>query len=330
MKYSLFLSSSVRTGCEFCTMGLLFTIFFLFPLNAVATPSVVVSLKPLHSLVAAVMDGVGVPTLIVQGTGSGHGYQLLPDDAKKLADADIVFWIGPQMETFLVKSLKNLPVSTEVIALADVRGMCLLDMRTGGNFEMHHHVHHADGHHAYSSGESDDSHYKDLHFWLDPKNAEVIIHMIAHVLAKRDPASAQRYSDNAKNYGKRLHNLIKDIDHDLTPFRGQSFIVFHDAYQYFEKRFGMSAVAAITVSPEQVPGVKRISQIRDTVKKLGPVCVFSEPQFESRLIKTVIEGTGARTGRLDPLGVAIPAGPDQYLTLIRNLADSLKDCLGSQ
>jgi len=296
----------------------------LFPPGAVAAPSVAVSIKPLHSLVAAVMDRVGEPVLIVQGAGSEHGYQLRPDDAKTLAGSDIVFWVGPQMETFLVKPLKNLSADAETVALVRSPGVHLLDMRDGGSFEPHDHSHEHDEDHA---REEHGHHHQDLHFWLDPQNVGAAVRAIADVLAAKDPANARHYHSNARAYEQRLDSLTAEVDRKLAPFRGQPFIVFHDAYQYFEKRFGMPAAGSITVSPEQAPGVRRIEEIRTKVKEINSVCVFSEPQFEPRLVKTVTEGTGARTGVLDPLGADIKPGPEQYFTLIRNLAASLKNCL---
>jgi len=306
--------------------GFFLAVMLLFPLRAVAAPSVAVSIRPLHSLVAAVMDEVGVPALIVQGAGSEHGYQLRPDDAKKLASADIVFWAGPQMETFLVKPLENLSSGAAIVALANGPGVHLLTMRSGGNFGLRHHVREHDD----ETDGSGDDHRQDLHFWLDPQNAGAALHTIADILARKDPANAGHYRTNAKAYEQRLKKLMAEVDHELAPFRGRPFIVFHDAYQYFEKRFNMPAAGSITVSPEQAPGVRWIAELRNKVKKLGSVCIFSEPQFEPRLVATVIEGTHARTGVLDPLGADIRQGPEQYPALIRNLADSLKNCLASE
>lgn len=294
---------------------LCFIVLFV-PVNAMAVPSVVVSIKPLHSLVSAVMDGAGKPLLIVQGAGSEHGYQLRPADAQKLMNADIVFWTGPQMETFLVKPLQNLSADAEIIGLADAPDIHLLDMRDGGGFEGH------EGH--------ADHHYTDLHFWLDPQNAKAIVRFVADRLAGKDHENAALYRRNARAYERRLDGLMAKIIRELAQVRGRPFIVFHDAYQYFEKRFGMQAAGSITVSPEQAPGIKRITAIHEKVKKLDSVCIFSEPQFSPRVVQTVIEGTNARAGVLDPLGADISEGPEQYIMLIRNIAASLKNCLGAE
>jgi len=294
-------------------------ILLLLPASASAAPAVAVSIKPLHSLVAAVMDGVGMPVLIVQGAGSEHGYQLRPDDAKALAASDIVFWAGPGMETFLVKPLANLAPRAVIVALADVPGVELLKMRDGGNFEAHHHDHEHSAHAEHG--------HQDLHFWLDPHNVAAAVRAIAVTLAEKDPANARHYHSNAKMVQQGLMQLTQQVRSQLAPYRGRPFIVFHDAYQYFERRFDIPAAGSVTVSPEQAPGVRRISEIRNKVKQLGSVCVFSEPQFEPRVVTTVIAGTGARTGVLDPLGADIAPGPDQYPALIHQLADSLVHCL---
>ncbi|MBV2144361.1 zinc ABC transporter substrate-binding protein ZnuA [Falsochrobactrum sp. TDYN1] len=297
---------------------------------------VVVSIKPLHSLVAAVMQGVGEPRLIVQSAGSGHAYSLKPSDAEALEHAKIIFWAGPSMETFLDKPIDTLGEGAQVVALGDVDGLTKLKFREGGPFESHDHAAESHSHedHAHNDGhnhqdEAHDHHHGeyDLHFWLDPQNGKVLVGDIAKVLGENDPENAARYEKNAESYTTKLDALTMDVKAELAPVKDKSFIVFHDAYQYFENRFGVKAVGSITVSPEKAPGASRIKDIHEKIKSLGAVCVFSEPQFEPKLVRTVIEGTDAQTGILDPLGAELKDGPDLYPQLIRNLAASLKDCL---
>ena len=154
-----------------------------------------------------------------------------------------------------------------------------------------------------------------------------MVHEIEEALVEADPSNASAYEANAKALMSRLDDLVAEIDAELEPVKGRGYVVFHDAYQYFEKRFGVSAVGSITVSPEVLPGAERVAQLQDKVRDLGATCVFSEPQFEPKLVATVTENTNAGTGVLDPLGSAIDDGPDLYFTLIRNMAGSLKDCL---
>lgn len=301
---------------------------------------VVVSIKPLHSIVSAVMQGVGEPKLIVQGAGSEHVYSLKPSDAEAIEHAKVIFWAGPSMETFLDKPIDTLGEGAKVIALGDAEGLTRLKFREGGPFEAHDHGHegHDHGHddkkhdHAAEASEAGHDHDHghgeyDLHFWLDPQNGKVLATDIAKTLGASDPEHTAQYEKNARDYGEKIDALTREIASELEPVKDKPFIVFHDAYQYFENRFGVKAAGSITVSPEKAPGAARIKEIHDKIKSLGATCVFSEPQFEPKLVKTVIDGTEARTGILDPLGAELKDGPDLYPQLIRNLADSLKTCL---
>ena len=170
-------------------------------------------------------------------------------------------------------------------------------------------------------------HGEDPHVWLDPVNAKAMVHEIEEALVEADPSNAAAYEANAEALMSRLDDLVAEIDAELEPVKGRGYVVFHDAYQYFEARFGVSAVGSITVSPEVLPGAERVAELQDKVRDLGATCVFSEPQFEPKLVATVTENTNAGTGVLDPLGASIKDGPDLYFTLIRNMAKSLKDCL---
>ncbi|MHC5234162.1 zinc ABC transporter substrate-binding protein ZnuA [Brucella sp. LJL56] len=313
---------------------------------------VVVSIKPLHSIVSAVMQGVGEPKLIVQGAGSEHVYSLKPSDAEAIEHAKVIFWAGPSMETFLDKPIDTLGDGAKVVALGEADGLTKLKFREGGPFEAHNHGaeghdHGAEGHdhahddkkdadkahdHGAEASEGGHDHHHghseyDLHFWLDPQNGKVLAADIAKTLSESDPEHTAQYEKNAKDYGEKIDALTKEVASELEPVKDKPFIVFHDAYQYFENRFGVKAAGSITVSPEKAPGAARIKEIHEKIKSLGATCVFSEPQFEPRLVNTVIEGTDAKTGILDPLGAELKDGPDLYPQLIRNLADSLKSCL---
>ena len=303
---------------------------------------VVVSIKPLHSIVSAVMQGVGEPKLIVQGAGSEHVYSLKPSDAEAIEHAKVIFWAGPSMETFLDKPIDTLGEGAKVVALGDADGLTRLKFREGGPFEAHDHGHEGHDHahddkkhdHAAEASEAGHDHDHghgeyDLHFWLDPQNGKVLATDIAKTLGASDSEHAAQYETNARDYGEKIDALTREIASELEPVKDKPFIVFHDAYQYFENRFGVKAAGSITVSPEKAPGAARIKEIHDKIKSLGATCVFSEPQFEPKLVKTVIDGTEARTGILDPLGAELKDGPDLYPQLIRNLAGSLKTCLSN-
>ena len=477
-----------------------------------ADVSVVTSIKPVHSLVSSVMQGVGSPTVIIEGAGSPHTYSLKPSQAKQLQDADLVFWMGDELETFLEGPIQNIAKNAKSIKLIESHGLKKIKFREGGMFDAHDdhddhgdhddHDDHGHGEHAFewagvfdlpagsynwtfakvngdyadpamkmvilksgdieaseekaeallssadtktkqhddklvagevayvlsfdeakktttfkveieadgqfvfftehmpfefedkehffkdasgndvepiaqepdtdnhAHGHDDhgkdkhakddhddhghdkhakddhDDHGKDKHakddhddhghgefdphVWLDPINAKAIVHEIEEALVKADPKNAKKYEANADRIAGELDQLVKELRAQLEPVQEKGFIVFHDAYQYFEQRFGVSAIGSITVSPEVMPGAERVSDLRNKIRDLKATCVFSEPQFEPKLVTTLVEGTDARTGVLDPLGASMTKGPDLYFQLVREMARSLKECLSAK
>ena len=465
------------------------TLISTLTFTAQAEINVVASVKPLHSLVSGVMEGVKKPDLIVKGAASPHTYSLKPSQAKQLEEADLVFWMGHELESFLEQPLEAIATKARVVELIDSQGLKKLDMREGGAFDDHGHdehgqdEHHDDDHkeHGEHSEEGHDDHdgeghafewagifklsagdytwtfakvdgdyadpmmkmvflptssggeegieeqeevaerlikqqssvrrnhdgrlipnkenaYQlvfdanrnvtkmrikikkegsyafftehmpfefeagehflknvsgkdieptaqepeaghhdhhghgefDVHVWLDPENAKVLVQEIKEALVELDPNNAGKYEANAKNLMLKLDRLISEISSTLASSKGKGFVVFHDAYQYFEERFGMTAVGSITVSPEVVPGASRIRELKDKIVELDAHCVFSEPQFQPKIVFTVAEGTQANTGVLDPLGASIADGPELYFTLIRDMANSLQECLSKR
>lgn len=290
------------------------------PAAAAEAPKVVASIKPIQSLVAQVMKGVGEPGLLVTGAASPHTFTMKPSDAKMLRDAKLVVWVGPDMETFLVKPLKA--AGTKDLKLISAPGLTLLDEREGGVWEPHDHGHGAEEHHH-----DDDDHEVNAHLWLSPANAKAIVAAVADALKKIDPANATTYTANAEAESRSIDALDAELAKTLEPVKGKPFVVFHDAYQYLEARYDLNAVGSITVSPDRQPSAKRLAEIRGKLKTLGAVCVFSEPPFEPVLVDTLIQGTGARKGALDPEGALMQPGPDLYATLMRSNAKALVDCL---
>ena len=298
---------------------------------------VVASIKPVHSLVSGVMAGVGEPHLIIRGNTSPHAFSLRPSDAASLENARVVFLVGKSVETSLVSSAGTLARHARIVLLSEAQGLVQRPLRDGGDFETHEHHekehsdegqahdHGADDHHEHHENKGDGE--LDLHLWLDPANAGTMVRVIADTLSEADPANAGAYAANAEMLLRRLEGLTAEIATELAPARNRPFIVFHDAYQHFEGRFGLKAVGSVMVSPDQVPSVRRITELRDKVRRLGAICVFAEVQFEPSLVDTIIEGTSARTGMLDPLGAADPNGSEAYFDLIRNMATSFKQCL---
>ncbi len=306
------------------------------PALADANLRVVASIKPVHSLVSAVMAGVGEPHLLIRGKTSPHTFTMRPSDAAAIADANIVFLIDEAMETALAGAIESLATKADVIALADVEGLVRKPLRKGGAFEADPHRDHdkedakkeAVGQRHDHDHDHDHGHGAfDMHLWLDPVNAWTMARAIADTLSGADPANAAKYKSNARTLLPRLDELSEHISAQVAPARGKPFIVFHDGYRYFEDRFGLKAVGSAVVSAERSPGVKRIRQLRAKVRKLGVVCVFDEPQFDKRMVNVILEGTQARSGTVDPLGAAIEDGPGLYFTLLRNMAASFKSCL---
>jgi zinc transport system substrate-binding protein len=298
--------------------------------TAMAAPAVVASTKPVHSLVSAVMGDTGSPTLLVKGAASPHTYSLRPSDAAALESADIVFWTGHGMELFLGEALESLSTNANVVELAEAPGIELLPLREGGAFEAHAHGDedhdHDHGDEAHELGHAHDE--GDMHFWLDPENAKLMVAHIAKTLSEADPDNAATYAANAGAEQARLDALAAELTEMLAPVADRPFLVFHDAYQYFESRFDLDVAGTVTVSPEAMPGAARIDELRAKVAELGATCVFAEPNFEPAIVSTIVEGTAARAGVLDPEGASLNEGPDLYHQLLRGIATGLVDCLG--
>ncbi len=294
--------------------------------------NVVATIKPIHSIATAVMAGVAEPKLLIDGVASPHTFTLKPSDAKAMAAARVVFHVSNGLEPFMTKVARSLPPTVRVVTLEDAPEIVLLKMRTGGAFEDHDHGSSgkSGGHkhgHKHEPAHDHDANATDGHLYLDPVNAATIATRMAEVLAKVHPAEADRFKANAEAFGREMSALTAELETKTKPLTGRPFIVFHDAYQYFEKRFGLEAAGSVTVSPEVAPSAKRLTALRRRIGELKAVCVFSEPQFEPRLVATITEKTKARRGVLDPLGVSIPAGVAHYPTLLRNLATDLAACL---
>lgn len=290
-----------------------------FSAQVLATPVVATSIKPIDDLARAVMEGVGEPVRLIPPGSSPHTYALKPSERMAAEKADVLFWIGPEVETALAKVTKAMPPSARIVTLAEVPGMELLPARTGGDWERKRPApQRHDGHdHAGSF---------DGHIWLSPANARIIIRTVAATLSLVDAEHAAQYGANADKALRRLEALDAALRQRLAPVKDRPFIVFHDAYQYFEHAYGLHAAGSIMVSPEAMASAGRVAEMRAKINTLGATCVFSEPQFEPRLVQTLIEGTQARTGTLDPLGTTLPSGMEGYEQLLTKLADNLTAC----
>ncbi len=322
--------------------------------SAIAEIKVVTTIKPIHSLVSGVMDGVSNPSLIIEGSNSPHNFSLKPSHAKMLEEADIVFWIGEDLESFMEKPLNSLAKNAVQISFMDLKSIEKLKFREMSDHDDHddhghedehegHDDHDDDGHkdddhddhghddHHGHENEDDDSNHEghnhgefDAHIWLDPVNAKAMVSEIAHELSELDPSNKSNYEKNAEKMISSLDDLIERVSTTIP--KNSSFIVFHDAYQYFENRFNIKAAGALTLNPEVLPGAKQIAEIQEIIEHDSVKCIFSEPQYNPKIIEMLSADMKVLTSVLDPLGANIEAGPEMYNDLILEIASSLKDC----
>jgi len=308
------------------------------------TPQVAVDIAPVHSLVARVMDGVGTPDLIIQPGASPHEYSLRPSEAAALQNANLVFWIGPDLTPWLTDTIKTLAPDAAVTALMEVDGTIKLEFREGALFEAHAHEddddHVDEAHDDHDEEARHDDHddeetgheghgqgAHDPHAWLSPQNAMTWLNVIAGQLSAADPDNAGAYFTNAAAGRTEMEALIGEVIATLDPVRDGQFLVFHDAYQYFEMDFDFPASGAISIGDASDPSPARIAEIQDRIAEQGIDCVLAEPQFNPGLVATVLDGTEAGTGMLDPLGSDLEPGSALYSQLIRNLSTALAGCM---
>jgi len=285
---------------------------------------VLVSIKPFHSLVSAIMQGVSEPLLLINGNNSPHSYALRPSSAENLQQADLVFWGGEILEGFLTKPLQSLASRARLVSLQETAGLRLLPLRSGIGWQKHEtdstNDHSAEDETTSTSG-------TDPHIWLDPYNAKIISAKIVEILTAMDPQNAQSYRINGEKYGLRLELLDRKLKAEMTKVAETPYMVFHDAYQYFEKRYQLNVIGAVTLHLGYGSSVRRLKTVRKTIKKEKIRCIFSEPQFSPKLLQTVTAGTNVKQGTLDPLGAGLESGPELYFTLLNNLSHNISSCL---
>ena len=320
--------------------------FLTFFSSANAEIKVVASIKPIHSLASYLMDGVTKPKLIVDGYSSPHGFALKPSHAKMLQEADIIFWVGEDLENFMEKPLDSIAKKADKIELLEIKGLNKLKFRERNIFAEHDdhddHGHKEDGHkdddhddHAKKEDGHDDhddhdgheGHHHgefDPHIWLDPINAKVILFQMSKHLIENDSKNETIYRANLSKAYKEIDKLTNDVKSELN--KSVASIVFHDAYQYFEKRFNVNILGAFTVNTDVMPGAEQLSEIREIIEHDKVACVFSEPQFNPNIIKAVAKDMNIKTGVVDPLGATLNPGKDLYFDLIKNMSKSFKGC----
>ena len=312
------------------------TIMTLMSTSVMAdVPNVAADIAPIHSLVSKVMDGVGEPKLVIQSGASPHGYRLRPSEAKALQDANLIFWMGEELTPWLEGAIDTLASNASVTALLDQEGIVLHDFRQGALFEAHDHDDH-DDHDDHKDHDDHDGHKDhddhghgahDPHAWLSPENAKLWLNIIASKLSVADPENAASYFTNAAAGQAEIEDMVAEVSATLKPVQGGKFVVFHDAYQYFENDFDFYASGAISLSDASDPSPARIARIQKRIRDEGIQCVLAEPQFKKGLVATVMEGSEATASVIDPLGADIKPGPMLYTQLIKNMAKKIKDCL---
>ena len=340
-----------------------FLSFITFITSVNADFKVVASIKPIHSLASYLMDGVGKPDLIVDGYASPHGFAMKPSHAKMLQEADLIFWVGEDLEAFLEKPLKSIAKKAEKIELMATKNLNVLKFRERNIFDEHDHDDHGHDDHAKKKDDHDDhdhdkkakkdddhdhdhdhdSHAKkedghddhddhdghhhgefDPHIWLDPINAKAILNEMVEHLIENDAANASIYKKNLDKALNELDKLTMNVMTDLN--KSTASIVFHDAYQYFEERFNVNVLGAFTVNTDVMPGAEQLKEIREIIEHDNVSCVFSEPQFNPDIINAVAKDMNIKTGVLDPLGATLNPGKGLYFDLIKNMSSSFKGC----
>ena len=305
---------------------------FFTPANAEI--KVVASIKPIHSLASYLMDGIAKPDLIVDGYASPHGFAMKPSHAKMLQNADLIFWVGEDLESFLEKPLSSIAKKAEKIELMETKGLQVLKFRERNIFDEHDHDDHGHDDHGKKEDDHDDHGHDDHdghahgefdpHIWLDPINAKAMLNEMAEHLIENDTKNEAKYKSNLAKALQEIDKLTIDVMTDLSS--SVASIVFHDAYQYFEKRFNVNILGSFTVNTDVMPGAEQLAEIREIIEHDKVACVFSEPQFNPDIIKAVAKDMNIKTGVVDPLGATLDPGKDLYFNLIRNMSASFKGC----
>ena len=284
-------------------------------------PEVVTDIAPIHGLVARVMGELGAPELLVEPGASPHGYALRPSQVAGLQRADLVVMMGHELTPWLEGPVAQLAAGAVVMELLDTQGTTVLSAREEAAFEPDDHHEH-DHDHAHEGA--------DPHAWLDPQNAVAWLASIADALAELDPANAETYRANAAEGRAEIAAAQAAAADRLAPLAERPYVVFHDAFQYFEARFALAGVGAISLSDAAPPSAARVAEIRALVEAEGVVCAFSEPQFNPAILDTVTQGTGARLGTVDPVGAPLSTGPGFYPALIAAITNDVAACLGGE
>ena len=290
-----------------------FILASLLLIPSVASASTILtSFKPIQMIVTELTQGVSEPDVVMNSNASPHDYALKPSDVKKIQNADMLIWFGPDLEAFLTKVAKS---NDNLVTISEIPNINLRE------FGEDPHDHHHDGH---------DHGSHDPHFWLGIDQVEVASSYISNKLVEVDPQNADVYKKNLEVFLSQLADKKRSIEAQLAPVKDKGYYVFHDAYSYYEDEFGLNKLGHFTVSPERKPGAKTLISIKKTLAKQDVQCVFSEPQFTPAVIESVVRGSSTQKGQLDPVGSDIEVGKGSYFEFLQQLTDSYTSCLSAQ
>jgi zinc transport system substrate-binding protein len=285
-------------------------LLLLLPLQAQSAPAtlrVAATVKPIHSLVAAIMQGTGEPSLIMNTGASPHHYTLRPSERRTLAGASLIFWVGPELETFMPRILHSLDATSTSIALIEADGLIRLPVRTA-----HHHTTTAA--------------HNDPHIWLSARNAHILVDVIADALIKADPANAAIYNANRKRLHQRITQTDSQIRQQLAG-KTSAFLSYHDAYQYFEQAYGLNNAGFVSSGDELSPSAKYVQQLRDKIRQQQLHCLFYEAPNRPALVDTLTHGLEVDVHELDAIGLRQQAGENAWFEIMHALAQAYESCL---
>lgn len=278
---------------------------------AQAQPKVLTTIKPLQMVAAAVMDGVGAPDLLIPSRQSPHYFSLRPSDAAKLRDADLILWVGPQMETFLAAAIEQAAASSTIIQSDGLEGVSLIHLDEGEDEDHDEHDH--DGY--------------DPHLWLDSRNVRLIAAQLSAELALLDIANAARYAENFKRFQERLTQLEQDLEVAGTNIRKGSYAVYHNGTAYLERQLGIAHIFVVVPNHDIQPGIRHLLAVREQVKKQGPSCLLQDINTNPATVETVFEGAPVRKVTLDAMGESIALSSESYIELMARMARDISLCV---
>ena len=302
------------------TIGCTFSLLLSSQFAAANAPNVLTTIKPLQLISQAITEGVSESDVLLPPGASPHSHSLRPSDARKLHSADVIFWVGPSMESFLTRTLPSAK-NTKVVAMMDSGTITL--RKTKSDDEHHHDHHHHDHHHDHDHDHGE----FDPHLWLSTDNGRAMAKVMTDTLVALDKENADRYNANLQKFLKSLDDADERNKKKLTGFETKPFFVFHDAYGYLQDQYNLNIGGHFTLNPEQQPGARHLTNLRDTLKSTGKTCIFREPQFQPAYIDRITEGLDVKVGVLDPLGEDIQAGPEGFAQFINNLVDNIEGCM---